>query len=191
MVRDTERRAPPAHSACWPAQRGRRSVCRRCRSPASSVVTPGPRIATTASASSSTGNANITSTTRINDRVEPAAAIARDHSDRHADHDGECDAHHRDPHRRLHGHQHPRQDVAAEFVGAEPVCRRSAACSAFGTSMSLMPYGAIHCAVTATNATTASTIALTTVTGLLASSRTPRAGFAPRPVWCRRRHLWS
>ncbi len=30
------------------------------------VVTPGPRIATTASASSSTGNANITSTTRMN-----------------------------------------------------------------------------------------------------------------------------
>src|SRR5690349_8573502 len=43
--------------------------------------------------------------------------------------------------------------------------------SAFGTSTSLMPKGAIHCAVTATTATAASTLALTTVTGLLVSSR--------------------
>src|SRR6476619_3304025 len=44
-------------------------------------------------------------------------------------------------------------------------------CSAFGTSMSLTPNGAIHDAVTATNTTTTSTTALATVTGLPASSR--------------------
>src|SRR5689334_10983051 len=39
-------------------------------------------------------------------------------------------------------------------------------CSAFGTSTSLTPYGAIQFAATATNATTPRTTALTTVTRL-------------------------
>ncbi len=135
------------------------------------VVTPGPRIATIASASSSTGNANITSTTRMKHRVDPAAAVAGDDADGHADDDGERDADDRDLHRRLDGDQHAGQHVAAELVGAEPVRAARAAAARSGTSTSLMPYGAIQFAVTATTATTTSTTALTTVTGLRSSSR--------------------
>src|SRR3982074_1768225 len=44
-------------------------------------------------------------------------------------------------------------------------------CSAFGTSTSLTSYGAIQFALTATMKMTASTTALTTVTGLRSNSR--------------------
>src|SRR5437762_2999079 len=134
------------------------------------VVIPGPRIATTASASSSTGNANMTSTTRMNTvstqpprypattpTVTPTTTANATLTT--ATRIDACVA------------TRTRDNTSRPSSSVPNQWSPPGGCNALGTSTSLTPNGVIQLAVTATNTMTPNTIALTTVTGLRSSSR--------------------
>ena len=88
------------------------------------VVSDGPRIAARPIARITNGNASITSVTPCDDRVDPAAVVAREQADRHGDQEREPGREEADRERHARAPDQAREHVPAELVRAEEMVPR-------------------------------------------------------------------